>query len=56
MLEDIPLLFHKKGITGGVFSSKGGRTVVPGQHAQESHINEKMQMGEERIEGNQDKV
>lgn len=33
-LEDIPLLFHKGGFTGGVFSSKGGRTVVPNQHAE----------------------
>jgi len=41
-LEDIPLLFHKGGITGGVWSSKGGRTVIPGQHAQESHVDEKM--------------
>lgn len=33
-LEDIPLLFAKGGVTGGVFSSRG-RTVVPHQHAQE---------------------
>ncbi|KAM7199420.1 General substrate transporter [Rhypophila sp. PSN 637] len=32
-LEDLPLLFEKGGITGGVFSSKGGRTVQSGQHA-----------------------
>lgn len=30
-LEDIPLLFEKGGITGGVFASRG-RTVVPGQY------------------------
>lgn len=30
-LEDIPLLFRKGGLTGGVFSSRG-RTVTPGQH------------------------
>ncbi|KAJ4985756.1 sugar transporter [Stagonosporopsis vannaccii] len=52
-LEDIPLLFHKGGVTGGVFSSKGGRTVIPGQHAQEAHIDEKMHLGEERMEGEQ---
>ncbi|KAF2789735.1 general substrate transporter [Melanomma pulvis-pyrius CBS 109.77] len=46
-LEDIPLLFHKGGITGGVWSSKGGRTVIPGQHAQESHVDEKMQAKQE---------
>lgn len=46
-LEDIPLLFHKGGITGGVWSSKGGRTVIPGQHAQESHVDEKMQTKQE---------
>jgi hypothetical protein len=26
-LEDIPLLFEKGGVTGGVFKAKGGRTV-----------------------------
>ena len=31
-LEDIPLLFHEGGITGSVSSSKGGRTVIPGQY------------------------
>lgn len=30
-LEDIPLLFRKGGVTGGVFSSRG-KTVTPGQH------------------------
>ncbi|KAF2099674.1 general substrate transporter [Rhizodiscina lignyota] len=33
-LEDIPLLFAKGGITGGVFTSRG-KTVTPHQHAQE---------------------
>ncbi|KAI5460507.1 general substrate transporter [Mariannaea sp. PMI_226] len=41
-LEDIPLLFTKGGITGGVFSSKGGRTVQPHQHAQERNIDSKL--------------
>lgn len=55
-LEDIPLLFHKGGVTGGVFSSKGGRTVLWGQHAQEARIDEKMHMGQERLEGDQMQV
>ncbi|PSN67065.1 general substrate transporter [Corynespora cassiicola Philippines] len=42
-LEDIPLLFSKGGFTGGVFTSKGGRTVTPHQHAQEAHLDEKME-------------
>ncbi|KAL5337477.1 general substrate transporter [Aspergillus crustosus] len=50
-LEDISLLFHKGGFTGGVFSSKGGRTVMPGQHAQESHVNHKVEgLGVEQVE------
>jgi len=36
-LEDIPLLFPKKSITGGVFSSRG-RTVVPHQHARQASV------------------
>ncbi|KAF2624979.1 general substrate transporter [Macroventuria anomochaeta] len=52
-LEDIPLLFHKKGITGGVSSSKGGRTVFLEQHARKAHIDKKMHLGEERMEGDQ---
>ncbi|KIW81276.1 hypothetical protein Z517_04301 [Fonsecaea pedrosoi CBS 271.37] len=44
-LEDIPLLFDRGGVTGGVLSSPGGRTVVPHQHARESHVGEKMTMG-----------
>ena len=31
-LEDIDHLFEKGGITGGVFTSKGGRTVEAGYH------------------------
>ncbi|KAH6885183.1 general substrate transporter [Thelonectria olida] len=41
-LEDIPLLFSKGGVTGGVFSAKGGRTVEPHQHAHERHIDTKL--------------
>jgi hypothetical protein len=37
-LEDILLLCR---ISGGVWSSKGGRTVIPGQHAQGSQADEK---------------
>lgn len=43
-LEDIPLLFAKGGITGGVASSKGGRTVV------QSSINEKIEVDHQRME------
>ncbi|KAI8249154.1 Sugar transporter STL1 [Colletotrichum sp. SAR 10_77] len=39
-LEDIPLLFTKGGITGGVYST-GGRTVQPGQHALEARVDSK---------------
>ncbi|RMJ25858.1 transporter [Aspergillus sp. HF37] len=42
-LEDIPLLFAKGGFTGGVFTSKGGRTVEPRQHAFESHVDSKVE-------------
>ncbi|KAL2824271.1 general substrate transporter [Aspergillus cavernicola] len=42
-LEDIPLLFAKGGFTGGVFSSQGGRTVMPGQHAQQTDVNRKVE-------------
>ncbi|KAI8654301.1 MFS domain-containing protein [Fusarium sp. Ph1] len=41
-LEDIPLLFVKGGVTGGVLSSKGGRTVIPHQHAQEMQLDAKV--------------
>lgn len=51
-LEDIPLLFHKGGVTGGVLTSKGGRTVIPHQHAQEAHVDEKMRSS--RIEQEQE--
>ncbi|KAI9150590.1 substrate transporter [Paramyrothecium foliicola] len=40
-LEDIPLLFEKGGITGGVFSSPGGRTVEPHQHAHQMNLDAK---------------
>ncbi|KAI8265714.1 Sugar transporter STL1 [Colletotrichum sp. SAR11_239] len=39
-LEDIPLLFTKGGVTGGVYST-GGRTVQPGQHALEARVDSK---------------
>ena len=42
-LEDIPLLFSKGGFTGGVFSSKGGRTVTPGQHAMQTNVDRKVE-------------
>jgi sugar porter (SP) family MFS transporter len=42
-LEDIPLLFSKGGFTGGVFSSKGGRTVTPGQHAVQTNVDRKVE-------------
>ncbi|KAK7753270.1 hypothetical protein SLS62_004789 [Diatrype stigma] len=45
-LEDIPLLFHKGGFTGGVFSS-GGRTITPGQHMRAVHLDAK---GEDEVE------
>ncbi|KAM5354023.1 hypothetical protein ACJ41O_000673 [Fusarium nematophilum] len=46
-LEDIPLLFQKGGVTGGVFSTRG-KTVVPGQHAREAHVDAKQH--DEQIE------
>ncbi len=49
-LEDIPLLFVKGGITGGVLTSKGGRTVMPHQHAQERNIDSKMEGMHEELE------
>lgn len=51
-LEDIPLLFSKGGITGGVFSSKGGRTVMPKQHAQERDLDAKAEGVREEHEEN----
>lgn len=48
-LEDIPLLFRKGGITGGVFSSKG-RTVIPGQYAIDMHLDEKKVENTEEVE------
>ncbi|KAL1875941.1 hypothetical protein VTK73DRAFT_9725 [Phialemonium thermophilum] len=44
-LEDIPLLFAKGGFTGGVVSSKGGRTVMPHQHAQGRRLDDKAEGG-----------
>lgn len=50
-LEDIPLLFAKRGFTGGVFTSKGGRTVIPGQHAQQTEVGRKVEgLGVEQVE------
>ena len=49
-LEDIPLLFAKGGITGGVATSKGGRTVIRHQHADESHVDEKIMADHQEIE------
>ncbi|RYP23375.1 hypothetical protein DL767_008829 [Monosporascus sp. MG133] len=46
-LEDIPLLFHKGGVTGGVFSSRG-RTITPGQHMREVSLD--MKKGDEAAE------
>ncbi|KAL4746093.1 hypothetical protein BDW72DRAFT_210763 [Aspergillus terricola var. indicus] len=42
-LEDISLLFSKGGFTGGVFSSKGGRTVTPGQHGVQMNVDRKVE-------------
>ncbi|RYO75208.1 hypothetical protein DL766_007071 [Monosporascus sp. MC13-8B] len=39
-LEDVSLLFHKGGVTGGVFSSRG-RTITPGQHMREVNLDMK---------------
>ncbi|RYP16509.1 hypothetical protein DL765_005070 [Monosporascus sp. GIB2] len=39
-LEDLPFLFHKGGVTGGVFSSRG-RTITPGQHMREVNLDMK---------------
>jgi len=55
-LEDIPLLFVKGGLTGGVATSKGGRTVVPGQHAQEAHVEEKLRERRVEEQGLEEKV
>ncbi|RHZ57385.1 sugar porter family MFS transporter [Aspergillus thermomutatus] len=45
-LEDIPLLFAQGGITGGVMTSKGGRTVTPGQHARDAQVDRKVEVQE----------
>lgn len=49
-LEDIPLLFVKGGVPGGVLSSKGGRTVMPYQHAHERQIDSKVEGFREEVE------
>ncbi|PYH95705.1 general substrate transporter [Aspergillus ellipticus CBS 707.79] len=49
-LEDIPLLFHKGGFTGGVFTSKGGRTVAPGQHALDRNVDQKVEGTVQQVE------
>ncbi|KAI5918990.1 general substrate transporter [Camillea tinctor] len=48
-LEDIPLLFERGGITGGVFST-GGRTITPGQHMRATNIIAKEENMVEEIE------
>ncbi|GIK05814.1 hypothetical protein Aspvir_009927 [Aspergillus viridinutans] len=45
-LEDIPLLFAKGGVTGDVLTSKGGRTVTPGQHARDVQVDRKVEVRE----------
>ncbi|RSM15804.1 hypothetical protein CDV31_004746 [Fusarium ambrosium] len=49
-LEDIPLLFVKGGFTGGVLSSKGERTVMPHQYAQEMQLDAKVGGVHEEVE------
>lgn len=49
-LEDIPLLFEKGGLTGGVFTSRGGRTVDPHQHALNINLDSKLRA--EEVEDN----
>jgi len=39
-LEDVDHLFDKGGITGGVFTSKGGRTVEPGRNQHDLDVTE----------------
>ena len=48
-LEDIPLLFPKKSITGGVFTSRG-RTVVPHQHARQASLSAKEKVEVQEVE------
>lgn len=48
-LEDIPLLFPKKSITGGVFTSRG-KTVVPRQHARQASMGGKEKEDLQEIE------
>ena len=49
-MEDIPLLFAKGGFTGGVFTSKGGRTVIPRQHATNVQVDSKLQRMVQQVE------
>jgi hypothetical protein len=44
-LEDIDHLFEKQGVTGGVFTSKGGRTVEPGYHARVPNLDRVVKSG-----------
>jgi sugar porter (SP) family MFS transporter len=53
-LEDIPLLFHKGGVTGGVFTSRG-RTILPHQHAEAVGLQTKMD-DKRAVEQVEDKV
>ncbi|GAQ02941.1 probable endo-1,4-beta-xylanase B [Aspergillus lentulus] len=50
-LEVIPLLFAKWGVTGGVLSSKGGRTVTPGQYARDVQVDRKVEVQEVETAG-----
>ena len=54
-LEDIDHLFEKGGITGGVLSAKGGRTVMPGYHAHHPNLEGTQKSPEEAfgIEGHE---
>ncbi|KAL2865306.1 uncharacterized protein BJX67DRAFT_389505 [Aspergillus lucknowensis] len=40
---DISFLFAKRGFTGGVFTSKCGRTITPGQHAEQTDVNRQVE-------------
>ncbi|KAL2110432.1 hypothetical protein VUR80DRAFT_1192 [Thermomyces stellatus] len=54
-LEDLPLLFERGGITGGVWSTRG-KTVIPGQHAREARLDEKQLEEHVEQEGGGDNV
>lgn len=52
-LEDIDHLFEKGGITGGVFTAKGGKTVEPGYHRRVPNmegVEKGIQLDEEHVE------